>query len=198
MLDLGCDTGDFLLTARTATGIEPYGVEVSTQAAGIAAGRGLTVSASDLADAPAEFKEFALVTAIDVLEHVANPVQFFESVSERLADDGLAYVETPNWRSAIYLVGERFARVSGSRPRHLFERLFPPEHVQYFTIHGIRALIERTPLQLLHLTTRSLSYAAVAGGTFVKAGTWAAQLPDRRSNRQILICAVLSHPNGAT
>jgi SAM-dependent methyltransferase len=197
VLDVGCDTGDFLLAAMRAVGIDPYGVDVSTRAAEIAARRGVTVSASDLANAPTEFEDFALVTVIDVLEHVAQPRQLLVSASERVAADGLVYVETPNWRSAVYLVGERLARVSGNRPRSVFERLFPPEHVQYFTVDGIRALIDRSPLQLLHLSTRPLGYAPVAGGKLVKAGTWVAQLPDRRSNRQILICALLSHGSKA-
>jgi SAM-dependent methyltransferase len=197
MLDVGCDTGDLLLAAKAATGIEPYGVELSTRAGEIAASRGVIVSASDLADAPRDFQDFALVTVIDVIEHVAQPVQLLESVSERLAADGLVYVETPNWRSAVYLVGERLARVSASRPRRVFERLFPPEHVQYFTVDGIRELIERTPLRLLHVRTKPLAYAAVAGGTLVRAGTRIAQLPDRRSDRQILICALLGHRRAA-
>lgn len=197
MLDVGCDTGDFLIAAKAATGIEPYGVDVSTRAVRIAADRGIIVSASDPTGAPVEFEDFALVTVIDVLEHVARPVQFLESLSERLAADGLVYVETPNWRSTIYLIGERLARVSASRPRRVFERLFPPEHVQYFTVDGIRGLIERTPLQLLDLTTRPLGYAAVAGGKLVKGGTWVAQLPDRRSDEHVLICTVLGHRTGA-
>lgn len=197
MLDVGCDTGEFVLAAQGAAGIEPYGVDVSTRAAEIAASRGVMVSGSDLADAPAEFEDFAVVTVIDVIEHVAQPVELLENVSTRLAADGLVWVETPNWCSTVYRVGDWLARVSTSRPRSVFERLFPQEHVQYFTVDGMRRLIERTPLQLLRVRTRSLPYAAVAGGTLVKAGTWVAQLPDRRSDRQILICALLGQQRGA-
>lgn len=193
MLDVGCDTGDFLVAAKKGVGIEPYGVDVSTRAAEIAAGRGLTVSASDLVDAPADFDDFALVTVIDVLEHVAQPRELLESAAERLAPDGLVYIETPNWRSAIYQVGERLARLTGNRPRRVLERLFPPEHVQYLTVDGIRGLINRSSLDLLHVGARPLEYAAVAGGKLLKAGAWCAQLPDRGSNRQILVCALLDH-----
>jgi 2-polyprenyl-3-methyl-5-hydroxy-6-metoxy-1,4-benzoquinol methylase len=192
MLDVGCDTGDFLLAAKAAAGIEPYGVEVSTRAAEIATGSGVTVSRSDLADAPAHFENFALVTVIDVIEHIAQPMQLLESIAERLAANGLVYIETPNWGSAVYLVGERLARISASRPRRVFERLFPPEHVQYFTLDGIYALIHRTRLRALHVATRPLPFRAVAGAKVVKAGTWAAQLPDRGSDRRIVICALLS------
>jgi SAM-dependent methyltransferase len=198
MLDVGCDTGDFVLAARAVAGIEPFGVDVSRRAAGIASRRGVIVSPTDLSDAPADFKDFALVTAIDVIEHLVEPVNLLADVASRLASDGLVYLETPNWTSAVYRIGERLAVGTGGRPRAVFERLFPPEHVQYFTPDGIRALVARTPLRPLHVATRRLSFAAVAGGPFVRAATALGQLPDRGRDRRILICALLSHRGRAT
>jgi SAM-dependent methyltransferase len=191
MLDVGCDTGDFVLAARATAHIDPFGVEISTQSADIASRRSVTVSASDLSDAPDDFDEFALVTAIDVIEHVGEPANLLESIASRLAPDGLVYLETPNWHSAVYRMGEPVARMGGNRPKRIFERLFPPEHVQYFTVDGLRALVERRALQPLVVTTRRLSFSAVAGGFLVKAATWLAQLPDRGADQRILICALL-------
>jgi SAM-dependent methyltransferase len=197
MLDIGCDTGDFVLAARAALGVEPFGVDVATRAVEIADRRGVTVSATDLADAPASFEGFALVTALDVIEHVAEPSELLENAASRLAPDGLVYLETPNWQSAVYRLGDRLARIGGSRPRGIFERLFPPEHVQYFTPPGLRALVERTPMQTLHMTSRRLAFSDVAGGSLVRAATRLAQLPDRGEDQAILLCALLGHRSGA-
>jgi SAM-dependent methyltransferase len=198
MLDVGCDTGDFVLAARAAAQIDPYGVDISTRAADIARDRGVIVSAGDLGEAPDYFEDFALITAIDVIEHVGQPMDLFESIASRLARDGLVYLETPNWQSAVYRVGELVARVARSRPKGVFERLFPPEHIQYFTVGGLRALLTGVPLQPLQVTTRPLSFHSVAGGLLVRAGTWLAQLPDRSADRRILICALLERREGSS
>jgi 2-polyprenyl-6-hydroxyphenyl methylase/3-demethylubiquinone-9 3-methyltransferase len=180
-----------------AVGVEPFGVDVATRAAEIAGRRGVTVAQTDLADAPASFENFALMTALDVIEHVADPAELLKNAASRLAPDGLVYFETPNWRSTVFRLGDRLARIGGSRPRGIFERLFPPEHVQYFTPAGIRALVERTPLQTLHMTSRRLPFGDVAGGTLVKAATGMAQLPDRAQGQAILLCVLLGHRSAA-
>ena len=86
---------------------------------------------------------------------------------------------------------ENLSRLGRSRPKSVLERLFPPEHVQYFTLAGIHALVQRSALRPLHIATRPLAFGAVAGGLGVKADNLVGQLPDRGSDRQILICALL-------
>jgi SAM-dependent methyltransferase len=197
MLDVGCDTGDFVLAAQAAARVDPYGVDISTRAADIARNRGVIVSASDLGDAPHDFEDFALITAIDVIEHVGQPEDLLESIASRLAPDGVVYIETPNWGSAVYRTGERVASMARGHPKWLFERLFPPEHVQYFTVDGFQALLARIPLQAVLITTRPLSFRAVAGSLPVRAGAWLAQLPDRAPDRRILICVLLQRREGS-
>ncbi len=152
---------------------------------------GLQVSHGDLSQAPDHFENFALVTAIDVIEHVPDPSGLLNEIRRRLARGGLVYVETPNWRSAVYAVGSLAARVSGSRPQPVFERLFPPEHVQYFTPEGLRALVTRVEFRPVALFAQPLRREALAAGPVVAASTGAVQIADRLTGREILLSALL-------
>jgi 2-polyprenyl-3-methyl-5-hydroxy-6-metoxy-1,4-benzoquinol methylase len=183
LLDVGCDTADFPLAVSAAAGMVPYGVDVSHLAVDEARARGVNAVAGDLANTPRDFCDFAIVTALDVIEHVAEPRGLLSDVAVRLADDGLFYLETPNWLSAVYQLGRA---AGGARPRRVFERVFPREHMQYFTPAGLRLAVEGSGLRLVGIGTRALAPSAVAGGACLRIMTWAAQLPDRGDRRLLL------------
>lgn len=191
VLDIGCDTGEFASGFARLCGAHAYGVDVAARPLRRAQELGLQVSHGDLSQAPDHFENFALVTAIDVIEHVPDPSGLLKEIRRRLARGGLVYVETPNWRSAVYAVGSLAARVSRSRPRPVFERLFPPEHVQYFTPEGLRALITHVEFRPVALFAQPLRREALAAGPVVVAGTGAVQMADRLTGREILLSALL-------
>src|SRR5262249_39145693 len=80
LLDIGCDTGGFLQAGRELVGIIPVGVDVAQRAVRVARGEGLEVYPCTIEDAPAELTDFAIVTAIDLIEHVPNPHDFLVEV----------------------------------------------------------------------------------------------------------------------
>jgi SAM-dependent methyltransferase len=191
VLDIGCDTGEFASALARLCGAESYGVDVAARPLERARELGLEVSHGDLSHAPHNFENFALVTAIDLIEHVPDPGALLEEIGRRLAPRGLVYLETPNWRSAVYAVGSLAARALGSRPRLAFERLFPPEHVQYFTSEGLRALTHGTGFRPVTLFAQPLRREALAAGPLVAAGVGAIQIADRLTGREILLSALL-------
>jgi 2-polyprenyl-6-hydroxyphenyl methylase/3-demethylubiquinone-9 3-methyltransferase len=191
VLDIGCDTGEFASALARLSGGDAYGVDVAARPLRRAQELGVKVSHGDLSQAPEHFENFALVTAIDVIEHVPDPAALLQEIRGRLADGGLVYLETPNWRSAVYAVGSVGARLLGSRPRAAFDRLFPPEHVQYFTPDGLSALVTRMGFRALATFAQPLRREALAAGPLVAAGTGAIQIADRLTGREIILSALL-------
>lgn len=186
VLDVGCDTGELAAAAARIAGVVPLGVDVAHRPLEAARARGIEVFHGELADAP--FRDLALITAIDVLEHTADPAALLVAARERLAQDGVVYLETPNWRSPAYTVGRAVAHVPRANESSALERLFPPEHVQYFTAGGLDALARRAGLRPRAIFTRRMD--AVAGGTALRVALEALQMP----GRELLLCALLERP----
>jgi 2-polyprenyl-3-methyl-5-hydroxy-6-metoxy-1,4-benzoquinol methylase len=188
-LDVGCDTGLFLETFARCYGMQPVGIDITARAVALARARGIQAHHGNLAQL--DEREFALITLIDVIEHVADPVQLLREVKTRLQHGGVCYVETPNVRSTIYGAGRLVSNLTGGRPAWLCERLFLPEHVQYLSAEGLTLAATAAGLRVASVTRRCLRSADVNVATPARAGVQALQLVDRLLGREILHCAVL-------
>jgi 2-polyprenyl-6-hydroxyphenyl methylase/3-demethylubiquinone-9 3-methyltransferase len=193
-LDIGCDTGEFLLAASRLFGTVPLGIDISARAVGEAEARGIEVYHGDMEGAPPLLNDFPLITAIDLIEHVADPASFLSAIAARLRPGGVCYLETPNIRSIVYGLGRTISRLTGGWPASLCERLFPPEHVQYLSAAGLQAMARACGLGLASLTTRRLPSADTAASLPVRAAMSGLQALDGILGRQILFCAVLRRP----
>jgi 2-polyprenyl-3-methyl-5-hydroxy-6-metoxy-1,4-benzoquinol methylase len=194
LLDIGCDTGEFLSAAAECHGVVPAGVDVASRAVQRARSRGLPVWQGMVEDAPNEMSGFDLITAVDVIEHTPDPHALLASAWRRLVPGGLMYVQTPNFGSTVYAAGRSLCRMTGGRPRRMLERLLPPEHVQYFSRSGLRLLAERSGFRVAKLQTRILPARDIATAACVRGGVMALQAVDRWRGEEILICAVLRRP----
>ncbi len=191
ILDIGCDTGIFLKVAEEEFGIIPIGIDVAHRAVELARQRGLEVYNVGIEEAPSALADFRLVTAIDLIEHVPDPGAFLHQLRQRLRSGGLLYLETPNIRSAVYRFGRLLFRVTGGRPPGLLERLFPPQHVQYFNPESLRHLAHEAGFDCIRVGTRALQAADIAAGWAPRLPIAALQALDRLSKNEILIWAVL-------
>lgn len=191
LLDIGCDTGSFALAAAEGYGLVPMGVDVAARTVAEAQARGVHACHGEIGDAPAEFSGFRMVTAVDIIEHTVDPGSFLLDVSSRMALGGLLYVQTPNFDSTVYQVGRRLCRLTAARPRALFERLFPPQHIQYISRRGLGELAARARLAVISLRTWVLPAADVAASPLVRGAVMALQGLDVPRREAILICAVL-------
>jgi SAM-dependent methyltransferase len=189
-LDVGCDTGLFLERFSHRYGTASSGVEINAQAVARAHARGLDVRHSDFARS--DVSDIDLVTMIDVIEHVVDPVGLLVDVRSRLRPKGMVYLETPNIESVIYVVGRVISNLTGGRPALLCERLFLPEHVQYFSRRGLEAAAQAAGLRVVALTRRGLSTGDINAFRLMTAGVMALQAADRALRREILHCAILT------
>jgi cyclopropane fatty-acyl-phospholipid synthase-like methyltransferase len=194
-LDVGCDTGDFALTAAQMWGTIPTGVDVAHRPAQEAARRRVDAHCCSLEDAPAHLTDLSVLTAIDVVEHIVEPQRFMAEVKRRLMPGGVAYIETPNVASHIYSIGRMLLRATGGRPRFVFTRLFPPEHVQYFSRVGLEAIAKDAGLDVISLDTRSIPISDIGASLAVCVATAGIQALDWAAGSAVLLCMVARRPS---
>jgi 2-polyprenyl-6-hydroxyphenyl methylase/3-demethylubiquinone-9 3-methyltransferase len=130
-LDVGCGAGLLaeplarLGAAVTAVDAAPELIEA---AKAHAAGQGMTI---DYRACPVEEVDgqFDLVTAMEVIEHVADPAAFIASLAARLAPDGLLILSTPNRTAWSKLLTITLAEGLGRIPKgtHEFEKFIDPD-----------------------------------------------------------------------
>lgn len=118
LLDVGAGSG-ILVEEAHAMGFDAVGIEPSRNLQAKAAELGLPVYHGVLPH-PEVQGPFDVITLIDVIEHVPNPVEILESVTELLAPHGIFVVVTPDRKSVA-------ARIMQSKWWH-----YRVAHIGYF------------------------------------------------------------------
>lgn len=171
-LDVGCGAG--LLAeplARLGAGVTAIDAapELIEVARAHAAGQGLKIDYRAVGVEALE-GEFDLVTAMEVIEHVADPQDFIDSLAKRLAPDGLLVLSTPNKTAWSKLLTITLAEGFGQIPKgtHDFDRFIDPEAMCGLLAHaGLEVIdfegIAMSPTRGLHLSENlSLNYLVAA------------------------------------
>ncbi|HSR00639.1 MAG TPA: bifunctional 2-polyprenyl-6-hydroxyphenol methylase/3-demethylubiquinol 3-O-methyltransferase UbiG [Sphingomicrobium sp.] len=160
-LDVGCGAG--LLTEPLARlGASVTGIDASAQVIEVARehaqkqGLGIDYRAGDVQGLKGQFD---LITAMEVIEHVAEPAGFLKALTKRLAPNGLLIMSTPNatgWSKLLMIiVGEGLGHIP--RGTHDFERFIGPERMKVLLAEaGLKCLdvegIAWSPASGLHLS----------------------------------------------
>lgn len=96
LLDIGCGTGDFLLSCKNAN-FDVVGVEPNEKARELAESKLNGYVLTDLSDLK-DYK-FDVITMWHVLEHVPNLDEYLEKLKFFLKDKGTLIVAVPNYKS---------------------------------------------------------------------------------------------------
>ena len=139
LLDVGAATGFFLDIART-DGFDVSGVEISDFAAGQGRKKGIPITTGTLVDVATG--PYDVITMLDVIEHVSDPMQEILHARALLTERGLLVLNTPD-------AGSIWARVFGKQ----WHLIVPPEHLYYFNRKNMSALLEREGFRVLTITT---------------------------------------------
>jgi SAM-dependent methyltransferase len=132
LVDIGAGSG-ILVEQANALGYEAEGVEPSRWLCQRAVERGLKVH---LGTYPHQDLRpgFDVVTLVDVIEHVPNPVELLRHVASQLSDHGIGLVVTPDVKSIV-------ARLMGPKWWH-----FRIAHIGYFDRRNLELALDSAGL----------------------------------------------------
>lgn len=151
LLDIGSGPGHFLAAAVRA-GFRATGVEINPELARIAAASsGAEVVAGDgtaLASVLAgRERGFEIVTLLDVLEHVGDPVALLRDAGRFLAPGGALLVYTPNHSGLIARTAALIGRLSGGLVDGPLRGIYDCDHVVFFDPASLRDAVRRAGLR---------------------------------------------------
>ncbi|MGB7420092.1 MAG: bifunctional 2-polyprenyl-6-hydroxyphenol methylase/3-demethylubiquinol 3-O-methyltransferase UbiG [Erythrobacter sp.] len=134
-LDIGCGAG-LVCEPLARLGADVTGVDAASKnvaaAAAHADGAGLDIRYMAGEAGALDIGTFDLVTALEVVEHVADKRAFLADVAARLAPSGLAIISTPNRTAAsrVLLVGAAEAVGYVPRGTHHWRDFVTPEELE--------------------------------------------------------------------
>jgi len=108
--------------------------------------KGLDVDGRGFEELP-EDRQYAVLYADSVFEHVADPGLYFEKAARLLLPGGVLYLVFPRERSLLGNLKNLAARLPG-RPCPFLSAFRPPYHLQGFTARSVEHFARRSGLRL--------------------------------------------------
>ena len=147
LLDVGSANG-FFLTICEEKGFQAEGIEISQEAVNWAQILGRKVTCTTIENFKTE-KRYQVITALDVLEHIHQPINFIKDAYRLLDTHGYILINVPH-------AGSLSAKVAGQK----WHALLPPEHWFYFNKRSIRYLLESNGFEVIGMKAISKSFSA--------------------------------------
>jgi SAM-dependent methyltransferase len=141
LLDIGCGAGSLLEAARKH-GWNAQGLDVSAGAVKHVRSLGFEVFEGELHEAAFPSRHFDVVTAAELLEHLIDPQPLLQEVARILRPGGLFWTTTPHARG-----------LSGRMLGLQWRCVWPPEHLQLFSIRGLKKLLRDAGFQRMRVDT---------------------------------------------
>lgn len=132
LLDAGCGNGYFLRLMR-GIGFEVYGFDLSHIAINFAreAHHLENVVACSWEELPEDWRDFSIITAIEVAEHLDKPLEFLSKMRELLSLEGTLIISVPNRER----VGEKsLYKIPGN---------YPPNHLTRWNKKALDFLLRK-------------------------------------------------------
>jgi len=142
-LDIGCGDGIFSSLIK-ANYQYIYGIDCSNTSAIQAKSNGISVILADIDEGFMPFTEdtFDLISCLDVIEHVFDPVKLLNEIHRVLLTHGTLIITTPNIRFIDFI---KDLILNGQFPRTSHDKEgFDGGHIRYFTFKDLRDLLIKT------------------------------------------------------
>jgi SAM-dependent methyltransferase len=175
VLDVGGGTGDIAAGFVEAGGgrVTATVVDIDPETTEVARGRGLDAVCARFEELETEMR-YDVIAMLNLVEHVEDPVGTLRHARDLLAEGGVVWIQTPNWRS----LDARIYR------RHDWAGLHCPRHWVLFSRTGLASALAQAGL-----APRRIAYTQA--GAF-----WAASALARATRRQPGRCGrpLVAHP----
>ncbi|PKN70923.1 MAG: hypothetical protein CVU54_02780 [Deltaproteobacteria bacterium HGW-Deltaproteobacteria-12] len=145
LLDVGAGSG-ILLEAAADLGFEAEGVEPSAWLRKAGQAHGCKINA-DIIPHPQITGPYDVITLIDVVEHVSNPLEMISNAQLLLKSGGILVVVTPDVKSIA-------ARIMGWKWWH-----YRIAHVGYFSRNQLELIFSRLGLKTIAISRPSWSFS---------------------------------------
>lgn len=145
ILDVGCGWGQAMLYFA-AKGADCFGFDPAPEAVDYVRSRGLQCvrAGMDRMDVFGD-QRFDVVTLMNVLEHLADPVSVMNEIrSKVLSPTGILVIEVPNDFNALQMAGQK---LHGLHPWWVA----PPAHLNYFSASSLSRTLEGTGYTVRHV-----------------------------------------------
>ncbi len=143
LLDVGCGTGDFLLTCKN-DGWKVTGVEPNTKARISAENKLSGEPASEIYSEINQLKnesQFDIITLWHVLEHVPNLDIYIEALKSRLKPNGTLIVAVPNFKS-----------YDANYYKQFWAAYDVPRHLWHFSKKSIQGLFAKQEMSVVKIS----------------------------------------------
>lgn len=145
LLDIGFGAGTLMEAARGANW-RVSGIDIAPVAVEAARGRGFDVQCGTLTEGRYPTGYFDVVIAVEVLEHLTEPLEQLQEIARVLRPGGLLWATTPHGSG----ISARVLRAGWSV-------VSPPEHIQLFSRRGAFRLLERAGFEEIRLATHGVN-----------------------------------------
>lgn len=149
LLDAGCGNGYFLSLMREL-GYEVYGFDFSRVAVNFAKRvyKLKNVIACSWENVPLDWRDFSVITALEVVEHLDKPLEFLFKMRELLSPEGILIISVPN-RERV-----------GERNLYKIPPNYPPNHLTRWSRKALSVLLEKAGFK--KIIVKSLAPPTVA------------------------------------
>lgn len=136
MLDIGCG-GGFLTNFLAQQGYEVFGIDLSTQSLDIAKQldetKKVVYKRASAYELPFKNEEFSAICAMDLLEHVENPVLVIKEAARVLKKGGLFFFHTFNRNMMSYFMiikGVEWCFLNAPKNMHVYPLFIKPKELE--------------------------------------------------------------------
>ena len=158
LLDIGCSTGELLYAAQKR-GFDCWGVEPNKWAWEFATKkRGLRVINKELKSLSFQSGFFDVVSCMEVIEHIPDPLGGLQEINRILKDDGVLVLSTPNFGCAD-------SQARGMNWKHNK----PWEHIYLFDYARLQKMLDLAGFSINDIKTKLCDGVGYPGGLLIIA-----------------------------
>lgn len=145
LLDIGTGAGLFAQIA-VERGWEVFGTELTQEAVDDCSNKGIKMFKGQLDEAHFEDNMFDVITCIETIEHLNNPLMLVKEMHRITRPNGMVYITTPNFNAVLrYWLNSKYDIIEY------------PLHLTYYTKNTLKKLFEEH-----HFTTASLETTGIS------------------------------------